>query len=66
MNQKEQTILELATDQKAQEMLKSICYHWEEVQTRMVQIGVERTDGIIDDLAIEAMPLFFRMKRNQV
>lgn len=62
-DQKEQTILELAMDQKAQEMLESICYHWEEVQNRMVQIGVERTDGIIDDLAIEAMPLFFRMKR---
>ena len=62
-DKKDQTILQLARDEKAQLLLRNIEYNWEVAASRMEQINKERDTLLYDDDGVEVMAVFTRLER---
>lgn len=62
-DKKEQTMLELASDDSAMQLLKSIAHNWEVAASRMEQINQERDQALYDDDGVEVMAVFCRLER---
>ena len=62
-DKKEQTMLELASDDSAMQLLRSIAHNWEVAASRMEQINQERDQALYDDDGVEVMAVFCRLER---
>ena len=62
-DKKEQTMLELASDDNAMQLLRSIAHNWEVAASRMEQINQERDQALYDDDGVEVMAVFCRLER---
>ena len=55
-DKKEQTMLELASDDSAMQLLRSIAHNWEVAASRMEQINQERDQALYDDFQLYCRP----------